>query len=63
MAAINLRHSFELQAFANNKKLQAVINDTLSRYPVSRTQLSDDDVEQLSAAGARFIPGQQKQEN
>ena len=40
---------FEFQRFSGNKRLEAMINDTESRY---RNELSDEDVENVSAAGS-----------
>ncbi len=39
---------FEFQRFSGNKRLEAMINDTESRY---QNELSDEDVEIVSAAG------------
>lgn len=40
---------FEFQRFAGNKRLDAMINDAEDRY---RNELSDEDVEIVSAAGS-----------
>lgn len=40
---------FEFQRFSGNKRLDAMINDTESRY---RNELSDNDLENVSAAGS-----------
>lgn len=40
---------FEFQKFSGNKRLEAMINDAESRY---RNELSDDEVEIVSAAGS-----------
>lgn len=44
---------FEFQRFSGNKRLDAMINDTESRY---RSELSDDDLENVSAAGSGLQP-------
>lgn len=43
---------FEFQKFSGNKRLDAMINDTESRY---RNELSDDEVEIVSAAGSGYL--------
>lgn len=42
---------FEFQRFSGNKRLEAMINDAENRY---RNELSDEDVEIVSAAGSGF---------
>ena len=42
---------FEFQRFSGNKRLEAMINDAESRY---RNELSDEEVEIVSAAGSGF---------
>ena len=42
---------FEFQRFSGNKRLDAMINDTESRY---RNEISDDELESVSAAGSGF---------
>ena len=39
---------FEFQRFSGNKRLDAMINDTESRY---RNEISDDELESINAAG------------
>lgn len=40
---------FEFQRFSGNKRLDAMINDTESRY---RNEIADDELESVSAAGS-----------
>ena len=51
MTTQTLQTLFDLQHFAPNARLQALIDDTMRRYE-ARTALSDGDVEMLYAAGA-----------
>lgn len=46
-----LQQLFDLQHFAGNQKLQALIDDTMSRCSTSRRRELFDDELQLSAAG------------
>lgn len=52
--SIKLQQLFDLQHFAGNKKLQSLIDDTMSRYGSSREELSIDDLE-LNAAGNPYM--------
>jgi hypothetical protein len=52
--SLNLQQLFDLQHFAGNKRLQSVIDDTMSRYGSGRQELSMDELE-LNAAGDPFL--------
>lgn len=45
---VTLSKLFDFQRFAGNQKLQAIIDDTESRFSC---ELSDSDLERVSAAG------------
>jgi hypothetical protein len=50
----NLKHLFDFQKFEGNSRLASMIAETESRYGVGMTrnmELSDDDLELVSAAG------------
>ena len=49
-----LQQLFDLQHFAENKKLQSLIDDTRSRYGSGREELSFDELE-LNAAGNPYM--------
>ncbi len=54
MMSGKLQQLFDLQHFAENKKLQSLIDDTMSRYgagTAGRTELAEDDLDMLFAAG------------
>ena len=48
--SVKLQQLFDLQHFAGNSRLQALIDDTMSRYGSMREELSVDELE-LNAAG------------
>ncbi len=48
-----LQRLFDFQHFAENKKLQSLIDDTMARYSVStRDEIQEDDLNMLFAAGS-----------
>lgn len=48
-----LQRLFDFQHFAENKKLQSIIDDTMARYSTeSRAELHEDDLNMLFAAGS-----------
>ncbi len=48
-----LQRLFDFQNFAENKKLQSLIDDTMARYSVStRDEIQEDDLNMLFAAGS-----------
>lgn len=55
-----LQQLFDLQHFAENKKLQSLIDDTMSRYgagSTGRMELEEDDLDMLFAAGDSHMAG------
>lgn len=55
-----LKQLFDLQEFAENKKLQSLIDDTMSRYGVGSTgrmELDEEDLDMLFAAGDSYLAG------
>ncbi len=48
-----LQRLFDFQHFAENKKLQSMIDDTMARYSAdSRSEICEDDLNMLFAAGS-----------
>ena len=56
---MTLKDLFDFQRFANNEKLNALIQDTLSRLPSS---LTEEELSFVSAAGVPEIMGHKKEQ-
>lgn len=52
-----LKQLFDFQRFSGNTKLSGIISDTEKRFG---NELSDDDLEQINAAGELIFPDSRK---
>ena len=61
MLETGLYQLFDYQKFQGNPDLQQVIDSVHARY--TRRQLSLEDLEYVNAAGAPYLPDQEKKKN